>query len=138
MYSVLIAVLVPVVSNSWFATDYYLEPEVLVFQDLLTFPVLFLMSFTFFGSFLANLGTVVMKPLEGRTSFVDVLKSSGVLQSEDSIREYKQAAKQKKQINTVSSDSSEDDEPRQQGQASATIATGAWHPTEEVKGVELP
>jgi hypothetical protein len=57
----------------------YLEPEVLVMADLITFPVIFLISFSIFGSFVEEVQAALYKPLEGRATLGDVLKEYGPL-----------------------------------------------------------
>ena len=104
--------------------DLALDPEVLVASDLLTFPVLFLISFSFFGSFITDLGRVVFKPFENHTSLADVLKEHGILQTEESVRASKHA-KATEHASSVSEGTSESEQPPP-AKATETLVTGTW------------
>lgn len=58
--------------------DFFIDPDVLVVPDLLTFPVMFLISFVFFGAFIAEVSSVLLKPFKHDVPFVDVLRQTNI------------------------------------------------------------
>ncbi|GKY98450.1 hypothetical protein MPSEU_000802400 [Mayamaea pseudoterrestris] len=104
--------------------DLSLEPEALVASDLLTFPVMFLVGFSLFGSFIADLTTVLFKPFEGYSSLADVLKENGILQTEESIRAAKLAKRLESE--TMLTAAVTEDEPALPT-ISETLISDIWH-----------
>ena len=105
--------------------DLYLDPEVLITPDLFTFPILFLVSFSLFGSFLAELGSALYNPFENRGTLVDILRETDIFTTDTSPLESTE------ELTNESTMSERVDDTTQQtnhGPVNAveTVATGFW------------
>ena len=107
--------------------DVYLDPEVMITSDLFTFPILFLVGFSLFGSFLAELGSALYVPFENHSTLVDVLKENDIFPAYTSSHESKEETTDEstvaEPVNGVMGGTN--DEP---GSANSveTLALGSW------------